>query len=86
MFDSKKILTCRLKDYIDSRRKELSDYELVGVHKSSFGHYIKSFDAFRRVIPKEAEAVVDFRYTTITHQQNYLEQIMFGIALVPKSD
>ncbi len=69
MFPLEKILTANARDYCESVGKALSEYEMRGITNV----YI---DNFRRMVPREAKVVVDYRQTG----RDYVS----GTALIPK--
>ena len=83
-FPLEKILTASPSEYCISKKTELEDYELVGIHlhdeDTTQGELIKEF---AKKIPKEAEIVTNLLYSSVGSgiYNNYIS----GTALVPKN-
>jgi len=89
-FPLEKILSVGLRDYCISVNKNIGDYELFGVQSifREFNHHKGKFnsivDLFQSEIPKDAEAVINYRLTgSIYHDGRHIT-IAYGVALIPK--
>ncbi|MBT3404950.1 hypothetical protein HN832_01030 [archaeon] len=96
-FPLAKILNVTATEYLASVGKELSDYELRGVHLETGELYKKddpdSFvEAFAEVVPRNTEVVVNYQMNVGTSQSSsfwfgrhqFVSYNGIGIALVPK--
>lgn len=78
-----KILTCSARDYCESIGKDLSDYNLKGIHSEvmDFGDYWPTIKDFAERIPNVIiDAIVDFRIAY--NREN--KRIYYGTALILK--
>jgi len=77
-FPIEKILTVTAGDYVKSVGKELKDYKLVGVNYYSDAAYPKVNVEFSSEVPKNAEAVTDYKFFMAGYT------LVSGTALIPK--
>ena len=80
IFPIEKILTIDAKTYIESRERELSDYEFLGVSVSSHPEYI--FENFQKKVPDNAEVITDLSYVGAI--AGWGMTYLSGTALIPK--
>jgi hypothetical protein len=76
-----KILTASAGEYVESRGKKLSDYEMRGVHYEQHMGDVSGI-AGAEVIPEDAEVVTDLRVAYNPGFKIYVD----GTALIPKSE
>ncbi len=76
-FPLEKILTVSARDYCESVREKLSDYEMKGVHAGDI-------DLFLEEIPRNTERVVAYICCTADFDHNKNYRISSGTALIPK--
>lgn len=87
-----KILTASVRDYIESVKGYLSDYEMRGVHYRFFRDE-EILSGFSSIIPKDTEAVTDFRIFLRTRaiptadiaSGDTGKGYVSGMALIPKN-
>lgn len=83
VFPLEKILTCSARDYCDSKKVDISEYELRGVHAEvGLGGYLKSFV---NSIPKDTEVITDFNYVAYKPGFGLEGGHLSGTALIPKN-
>ena len=76
-----KILTIDARTYIESRSKQLCEYEFVGV--TVISNHSDVFVDFQKKVPENAEVVTDLSYVgSIEGNRN---TYLMGTALIPKS-
>jgi len=74
-----KVLTISARDYCKIYGKNITYYEVKGVH--TLGHEVYYIEDFAKEIPPEAEVVVKFQQTTGGKYRKYMAS---GTALIPK--
>lgn len=84
-----KILALNIRDYCERVGKQLSDYQLQGVHSSIYVTIRtgdKPLTTFAEKVPDKAEVVVNYQMFNIGGGHPYCEGICFatGVALIPK--
>lgn len=80
-----KVLTISARDYCEINGKDITHYEVKGVHTIGHSPYRKdSIKDFVRDIPLEAEIVVGFQQ--IMTRRDSREYIASGTALIPKNE
>lgn len=96
--DPGKILTMSARDYCEMHRRSLSDYRAVGLHYScpiavgfeNIDNLGKLLTNFANTVPDEAEAVVDFRFSSSGggdgHRYPCFDHYASGTALIPKKE
>ncbi len=90
-FPLEKILNCTPTEYCTQVEKKLSDYKLVGVHKTiEYSSQEMIIDAFRKSVPSNAEVVVNYKSHYAVSESYFIFHFgckiraAEGIALVPK--
>ena len=87
-----KILTVSVDEYVRSMHKDISEYELVGVHASVERLYADGFkdgiDSFRKEVPTGAEVVASLKYGGLigSNYNSDLLAMISGTALIPKKE
>ena len=82
MLNPEKILPMSAENYVCSAGKTLDGFYIQGVH-----YFGRDKDGFRKVVPREAEVVVEYRSSIITVPGFLFVDFYFdryGVALVPR--
>jgi hypothetical protein len=80
-----KVLSMSAKDWSTMTGKELKNYEAKGIHSDSC--MISALKEFAENVPKKAEVVVDYKFTSATEgSSGGMSAMMYcsGVALIPK--
>tara|TARA_Y100000310_G_scaffold268360_1_gene280937 strand:+ start:4069 stop:4335 length:267 start_codon:yes stop_codon:yes gene_type:complete len=82
-----KILNIEIREYCDSRYKNITCYDLKGVHlRDEQGNPTN----FADLVPDKAEVVVNYQHnffgTGSRSQGSIFEHHQMGVALIPKND